>query len=175
MPVYRNLSTDFTRSSSFLMALLANKTNPIDSKGKNIPISFFETKASPDKVCIRYTNKPNKIRFIKIVSFPKFICNFRLLNLKIVNNGNNAEMKNNIGTNFRKIYDCENKSIARTPSELVSQRSKKKTITPEQTKATNKYIDCILCIIYRSKIKLLFLKKKSWNLKKNYIFVSQPR
>jgi hypothetical protein len=36
-------------------------------------------------------------------------------------------------------------------------------------------MDCILCIIYRSKIKLLFLKKKSWNLKKNYIFVSQPR
>ena len=84
-------------------------------------------------------------------------------------------MKNNIGTNFRKIYDCENKSITRTPSELVSQRSKKKTITPEQTKATNKYMDCILCIIYRSKIKLLFLKKKSWNLKKNYIFVPQPR
>ena len=141
MLVYRNLSTDFTRSSSFLMALLANKTNPIDIKGKNIPISFFETEASPDKVCIRYTNKPNKIRFIKIVSFPKFICSFRLLNLKIVNNGNNAEMKNNMGTNFRLISGCGNKSNAPTPLEPVTQRSKKKTITPEQTKAINKYMD----------------------------------
>lgn len=140
MLVYRNLSTDFTRSSSFLMALLANKINPIDINGKNIPISFFETAASPDNVSIRYANKPNKIRFIKIVNFPKFICKFRLLNLRIVNNGNNAEIKNNMGTNFSEISGSDNKSIARTPSTLVFHRSKKKAITPEEIKARNKYM-----------------------------------
>lgn len=48
--VYLNLSTDFTSSSSFLMARLAIKTNRIEMKGTISPIPFSEFENPPGKV-----------------------------------------------------------------------------------------------------------------------------
>ena len=47
---YRNLSADFTRSSSFLIALFAKTTSNTTIIGKNIPIPFSEIEISPGKV-----------------------------------------------------------------------------------------------------------------------------
>jgi hypothetical protein len=49
--LYLNLSTDFTSSSSFLIALLDNKINPKEISGMNNPIPFTEIETSPGKLC----------------------------------------------------------------------------------------------------------------------------
>ncbi len=53
------------------MALFAITSSKITMIGKNIPIPFSETKASPDNVCDRYINNPNKKRFINMFKRPK--------------------------------------------------------------------------------------------------------
>ena len=77
--VYRNLSTDFTRSSSFLIALFAITESKITKKGMNIPIPFSE-EASPGMFRDKKINIPNKKRLIKIIIRPSTNCNFLFLN-----------------------------------------------------------------------------------------------
>ena len=46
---YLNLSTDFTRSSSFFIALFAMTSSKTTIIGSTNPIPFSETNVSPDK------------------------------------------------------------------------------------------------------------------------------
>ncbi len=78
--------------------------------GKNIPIPFSETKVSPDNVCDRYINIPNKKRFINMFNRPKTNCNWRFLNKNIVTKDSKAEIKNNTGTIVSIIEAPESKS-----------------------------------------------------------------
>lgn len=92
------------------MALFAKTSNTIIITGKNIPIPFSETEASPDNVSDKYTNTPNKKRFVKIFKRPNTNCNFLFLNKKIVIIAKRAEMKNSIGTIFSTTELVANKS-----------------------------------------------------------------
>ena len=92
------------------MALFAKTNSKITMTGKNIPIPFSETKASPDNVCDRYINIPNKKRFINMFKRPNTNCNWRFLNKNKVTIANMAEVKNNTGVTFSNIEAPENKS-----------------------------------------------------------------
>ena len=93
------------------MALFAITSNTMIITGKNIPIPFSETAASPDNVRDKYTNTPNKKRFVKIFKRPNTNCNFLLLNKNIVTIDKRADTKNNTGTIFTVIELPQNKSI----------------------------------------------------------------
>ena len=57
------------------MALFAKTKSKITITGKNIPIPFSETAVSPDNVCDKYINTPNKKRLINMFKRPKTNCN----------------------------------------------------------------------------------------------------
>ncbi|CAM1333895.1 protein of unknown function [Tenacibaculum aestuariivivum] len=132
------------------MALFAKTNSKITITGKNIPIPFFETEASPDNVSDRYINMPNKRRFINMFNRPRTNCNFLFLNKNKVTIDNKAEIKNNKGQTFSNKVFPDNKSIAYITLLLFTlvQRLKIKVNAPEIIPAINRYIDCFLCIIF---------------------------
>jgi len=136
--VYRNLSTDFTRSSSFLIALFAKTRSKIAKIGKNIPIPFSETKVSPDTVSDKYINNPNKKRFIKIRIRPITNCNFLLLKIKMFTNAKIDEIKNVNGINCKEIDSFENKFTTNIFSPAETQRLKIKINPPQTIEVSNK-------------------------------------
>lgn len=131
--------------------------------GKNIPIPFSETAVSPDNVCDTYTNTPNKKRFVKILSRPKTNCNFLLLYKNIVITDNIAERKNAEGIVFNNNVAEENKSTEKTVALTELHKLHTKVSPPEIIPTINKYIDCILCIMFfywTANLLFLFFKKK---------------
>lgn len=89
---YLNLSTDFTRSSSFFIKRLAIDSNTIEIKGTIIQIPFSEF-PSPGKFSRLKMKEPiNKI-FKIMFTHPNANCNFLLLNIKIAKKDNAADKK----------------------------------------------------------------------------------
>jgi len=134
LQVYRIRSTDFTRSSSFLMALLAKTSNGIETIGRNIPIPFSETMsvASPDTLSVRYTNNPNSITFNIIFSLFKTNCLLRFLKLKILITVSIVPAKNKIivlGINMKYTFSFN----------PLYHKGKTKGNTPKAIKARNIY------------------------------------
>ncbi len=129
------------------MALFAKTSNTIIITGKNIPIPFSETAVSPDNVSDKYTNTPNKKRFVKIFKRPNTNCNFLFLNKNIVTIAKRADTINSIGTIFSIIEFAANKSNENTLVFTVLHKLNTKVNPPEIIPANNKYKDCILCII----------------------------
>jgi hypothetical protein len=136
--VYRNLSTDFTRSSSFLIALFAKKRSKIAKIGKNIPIPFSETEVSPDTVSDRYINNPNKKRFIKILTRPRTNCNCLFLNRKIVTNAKIDDAMNAVGIILNCIDSSKNKSTINIFFPETIHKLKTKIIPPVTMEVSNK-------------------------------------
>ncbi len=123
------------------MALFAKTSNTIETTGTNIPIPFSETEASPDNVSERYTNTPNKKRFVKILRRPITNCNFLLLNKKIPINDNAADKKKSIGIIFSTIVDDDKRFIEKTTSLAVLHKLNTKVKPPEMAATNNRYID----------------------------------
>ncbi len=148
------------------MALFAKTSKTIEIIGKNIPIPFSETAVSPDKVCDTYTNTPNKKRFVKILSRPNTNCNFLLLYKNMVTKESIAEMKNAVGIAFCNIVVVAKRSTEKTVAFTLFHKLKTKVSPPEIIPTTNKYKDCILCIMFfywSAKLLFLFLKRNFVN------------
>lgn len=120
------------------MALFAKTTNSIVITGMNIPIPFSETEASPDNVSDRYTNTPNKNRFVNMLSRPKTNCNCLFLNKKIATIDKIADTIYNKGILLSKIELEFNKSVEKIISLLVLHNLKTNVKPPEIIPATNK-------------------------------------
>ncbi len=156
------------------MALFANTTNSIVTTGMNIPIPFSETSVPPDKFSDTYTNTPNKKRFVKIFKRPNTNCSCLFLNKNIVTTDNIADIKNDTGIVFCITEAAENKSNEKIFSFAVLQRLNTKVNPPEIIPAINKYIVCILCIIFKNwnaNLLFLFLKRNFAN-QNIYIYLS---
>ncbi len=82
--------------------MFANVSRTIETIGMNIPIPFSETAASPDNVRDKYTNTPNKKKFVKILSRPNTNCNCLFLNKNTVITDNRADTKKATGILFSK-------------------------------------------------------------------------
>ena len=135
---YLNLSTDFTRSSSFLIKRLAIDSNTIEIKGTMVQIPFSGL-TPPGKFSRKNMKEPiNKI-FNNILTHPNANCNFLFLNIKIAKKDNAAEKKK---AKLSIVFPLEGSDIKSklTVTNLFKLDAKSIEINP----ARNKYILCFL-------------------------------
>ncbi len=121
------------------MALFANTSKTNVTTGMNIPIPFSETAVSPDNVRDKYTNTPNKKRFVKILRRPTTNCNCLFLNKKIATTDNMADKKNDTGILFCKKEAACNKSKEKIVLLAVLHKLNTKVNPPEIIPANNRY------------------------------------